>query len=340
MQNTPLNRCLSALLKPFYGGIGTILMFHRLCPPSPGVRRPEASALEFSPQELEQTILYFRRRDYDFVSLDQVAEILSAPKKRKKFVAFTFDDGYADVFTQGYPIFKKYNVPFTVNLISGFPDGQVILWWYWLEELLKFPSNLAFAVDGQSYAFDLQTLDGKNQAAAAIRRLVKFALPGQQEERIKAIFDSLQQDLYLKTTELALNWQQIRRMASDPLVTIGAHTQHHYVLSKLSEVDAGNEIVQSKLRIEEMIQKEVRHFAYPYGSANEAGQREFDLARKAGFLTATTTRFANLFAGHKENMHALPRLEVPRLGGVNGLDMALSGLATLRRNRLKRLVTL
>ena len=38
------------------------------------------------------------------------------------------------------------------------------------------------------------------------------------------------------------------------------------------------------------IGRPVRHFAYPYGKATDAGSREFALAKECGFETAVTFR--------------------------------------------------
>jgi len=49
-----------------------------------------------------------------------------------------------------------------------------------------------------------------------------------------------------------------------------------------------NELIQSK------IGKKVEYFAYPFGSKNEVGKREFEIVKKLGFKTATTTRNGNI----------------------------------------------
>ena len=52
------------------------------------------------------------------------------------------------------------------------------------------------------------------------------------------------------------------------------------------------------------------HFAYPYGDAGSAAQREFDMAEQLGFLTAVSTRKGVLFPEHGEHLHALPRISL------------------------------
>lgn len=48
------------------------------------------------------------------------------------------------------PIFKKYNVPYTIFVTTNFPDRQAILWWYILEDLLLDHTEIILS-DGKIY---------------------------------------------------------------------------------------------------------------------------------------------------------------------------------------------
>jgi peptidoglycan/xylan/chitin deacetylase (PgdA/CDA1 family) len=79
---------------------------------------------------------------------------------------------------------------------------------------------------------------------------------------------------------------QIKEIAADGLVEIGAHTVHHTWLKGLPLKTVQYEVVESKKILEAMIGKPVTSFAYPYGA--------FDLAAvnavaQAGFTSAVTT---------------------------------------------------
>ena len=83
-------------------------------------------------------------------------------------------------------------------------------------------------------------------------------------------------------SELAMSWDEIRQLAHDPLVTIGAHTRRHIPLGQLSYAEARVEIVESCARVAREIGRPCRHFSFPEG---DAGPREFELAREAGLST-------------------------------------------------------
>jgi len=137
-----------------------------------------------------------------------------------------------------------------------------------------------------------------------------------------------------------MSWEQVTRLSRDPLVTIGAHTMNHFKLNRLKAEEVGREIKASKTEIEQKTGNAVRHFAYPYGSRDEVGRREFDIAKTCGFKTMTTVREGNIFAGHRDHLDCLPRIEVTgRLQDLTFIDMRLCGLLSLTRTGLRRVVT-
>ncbi len=86
-----------------------------------------------------------------------------------------------------------------------------------------------------------------------------------------------------------MDWNEIRDLARDPLVTIGAHTCRHFAVAKLSEDEARAEISGSVARIEHELNRPCRHFSFPYGDRCSAGPRDFAIARALGLETAVTT---------------------------------------------------
>ena len=75
---------------------------------------------------------------------------------------------------------------------------------------------------------------------------------------------------------MALNWDDLQILKHEELVTLGAHTQHHYNLKALpnssdviDEIKRGYGILEEKAGLHPVV------FAYPYGSIHEADKREF-----------------------------------------------------------------
>jgi peptidoglycan/xylan/chitin deacetylase (PgdA/CDA1 family) len=86
-------------------------------------------------------------------------------------------------------------------------------------------------------------------------------------------------------SENAMSVEQIRALPQD-LVTIGSHTSSHPYLPKLGEDDARREISRSRAQIEEMLNRKVTLFSFPFGGFNE---KLVQLCRDAGYQRVFTT---------------------------------------------------
>ncbi len=312
-------------------------MFHRVCPE---VKRTiPASVIEITPEYFKQVINFFTTQGYSIVPIGEVPRLLSSSDRTNRFVVFTFDDGYIDNYTTVYPILKKHNIPFTIYVSTDFPDRQAVLWWYMLEELVQKNDRLDFTTIEGHMQLECRTLEEKILAAGVVRRLLKFSNPKQFSTIVDSLFKKHDIDPLVKVNSLAMSWSQIVELSKDPLVTIGAHSVHHYPLNLLELASAQSEILDSRRIIQERISKKVDHFAYPFGGRNEAGEREFGIVKNAGFITATTSRMANLFHAHARHLESLPRLDVPALQDLDTLNAALDGYIPARKNRLKRVIT-
>jgi peptidoglycan/xylan/chitin deacetylase (PgdA/CDA1 family) len=70
------------------------------------------------------------------------------------------------------------------------------------------------------------------------------------------------------------------------LIRLGSHTKTHPFLPKLSDEDAQNEIFLSRVKLEQMLGREFRLFAFPYGAFND---RLVRICREAGYSRVFTT---------------------------------------------------
>jgi peptidoglycan/xylan/chitin deacetylase (PgdA/CDA1 family) len=329
----------SFITRRLYGGIGYILMLHRVCPPVPGIRLVDNAGMEMTPKKLEAIIRFFKNRDYEFISPDQLVERLPNKNNKRKFVIFTFDDGYADNYLHAYPVFKKHDVPFTIYVTTSFPDREAILWWYLLEDLLLEKDRLVIKTGSGEREFHCSSLNEKEETFRDIRSIIMNVSTNDYLETVAGIFEPYGIDVYRKTSELTLSWEQIARLSRDHLVTIGAHTVNHYTLSKLSPAEVKKEILESKRRLESHLGREVHHFAYPYGGKEEAGKREFDLVKECGFKTAVTARFAGVFPAHRQHLECLPRIFIHSGADDGFLKQVVNGTLTGMANRFRRVIT-
>jgi len=327
------------LLCPVLCGEGLILVMHRVVPEKSYPRIAANSRIEITLEFLEELINYFVSIEYEIISLDSVYQRLTDEVTGRPFVCFTFDDGYVDIFDNIHPLFMKYQLPYAVYVVSDFPDRKSVLWWYMLEDLVLQHNALSFRYAEQDFSFKTRNATEKEAAYAKIRELILSGPQDQMTEVLDAVFSpySITAADY---NDLQMNWNQVVELSREPLVTIGAHTVHHYNLKQLTADQVRWEIQTSKERLEEKIGRPIEHFAYPYGSRDEVGKREFDLAAESDFKTMVTVREGNIFSEHAAHLSCLPRVEITgRHQNLTLVDVRRCGVVSLLRHGLSRVIT-
>lgn len=296
------------LLAPYTQGTGLIFTLHQVRPEEDKAFAPNR-ILEVTPEFLDAVLDQVQEAGLDVVSLDEAMRRLNEGDERR-FVCFTFDDGYRDNLHYAYPLFKRRGLPFTLYVPTDYPDGRGELWWLALEEIVRRANAIELCRNGELWQLPTATLAEKERAFEEIYWWLRSLDEATQRSIVRILADRYDVDMQAMTRELIMNWDEIRQLAADPLVTIGAHTKGHYTLAKLSPEKAREEMVGSADRLEQELGVRPRHFSYPYGDASSAGQREFALARDAGFDTAVTTRKGMLFPAHLRHRTALPRVSL------------------------------
>ncbi len=81
------------------------------------------SSLFVRVSEFENQMKYLSENGYTPIFASEIAEA----KKYAKPVIITFDDGYTDVYTNAFPILKKYNLKANIYMISAWINGEVYM---------------------------------------------------------------------------------------------------------------------------------------------------------------------------------------------------------------------
>ena len=114
-------------------------------------------------------------------------------------------------------------------------------------------------------------------------------------------------DAALGMAKAALMSGEEMRAWVDAGMEVGSHSCSHADLSRLSLAEARHELLQSKSDLENLLQKPVTQFCYPYGHFSPEHEA---LVSQAGYEAATTTHRGRACA--TDRMTALPRVPVVR----------------------------
>lgn len=286
------------------GAIGLVYMLHHITKKNPnGI--PTNEDLKVSPRFLEKIIIKYKKQGFSFVSLDELSEIIASEKTPEHpFIAFTIDDGYLDNYTKALPIFERQQVPFTIFVATDFIDQKAILWWDILEDLIL--KNDSIHIGGKE--FRCRTFQEKWDVFRILRKIILCIDPKKLKEALEELFSYYKIDWYEPIKRQAMTWEQVKSISQHPLCTIGGHTISHTVLNQLNEKEFHQEVSGGIEKLQAVIGKPIHHFAYPYGSPNEIGEREYKLISKYGFKTIFSSYGGCITNENKHNTTHLPRV--------------------------------
>lgn len=277
--------------------------------------------------KLEWILRQLRQQELDFVTLDEAVERLALPSARP-FVAFTFDDGFADTLTRALPLMEKFSAPFTVYVPTGMIARDLDAWWFGMAALIRSRDQIELPGLGRFGCADRPSKQHTYTAVeTAIHRNFDL-LPALREAlaaagiRIPALVDAE-----------ALTEKQLRTLAQHPLVTVGGHTTTHPNLARAPAATVRTEMAENRKFLQELTGMPVAHNAYPFGHSGACGEREADISRSLGFRTAVTTHPGMIFPEHRHHLHALPRVCLTRHENASMLHCKLNGLSRAINSR-------
>ncbi len=259
-----------------------------------------------SAAQLAEMVTSLRRNGWDIVGLDEALRRIAEPISGRPFVVLTFDDGYRDTLSRALPVLHRLDAPFTVYVPTGAPTRELYVWWLGLRVLIR--SRDEIAIDCMERRFSCGDLAGK---IAALRTIAAWVHHDYRRTRnLAPTFAAYGISLASVADEYFMNADELRAFARLPLVTIGAHTTSHAALSTLQSDQARSEMAENRSYLEQLLDRNIVHFAYPYGDERACGAREAAIARELGFASAVTVGASPIFAEHCNRIHSLPRIAV------------------------------
>lgn len=291
-----------------------ILMYHRF---------PRCSERDFQRQ-----CAYLASR-YRVVSLEDAADRLLRNESVADLAVITVDDGYADFHDVAYPVLRRYKLPATLFVTTGFvnrtdwmPGDRVR--YHFARPGIEHVRVTDDAGTVRSYATK------SKQNGAELREYLK-RIPERTKRRMLAEMDGnlpVPEGAALPAEYRPCTWDQLRELAAGG-ISIGAHTVTHPILSRLEHPDeVEREILASKAELENRLQRPVTSFAYPNGLREDISQASVDCVR-ANFQAAVTAVYGLNAPG--SDVHELFRLPCEPDFPVRQLARLLAGPVRLSR---------
>jgi peptidoglycan/xylan/chitin deacetylase (PgdA/CDA1 family) len=273
----------------------SILIYHRVLPERDPMRAGEPTVDEFDSQ-MRVLHEYFHP-----LPLVDAVERLRAGTLPDGAVCVTFDDGYADNEIYAMPVLKKYRIPATVFVSTGFLNGGRM----WNDSVIEVLRSYKDEVlDLRELDLDCYTLHSTEQRLDAVDSILRQIKHFDPQKRI-ALVNEIQKRGPKLPDDLMLTDAQIQSLAHNG-VTIGAHTVNHPILSSISGENARSEIQESKQYLETLLQEPIDVFAYPNGRPELDYTNEHrNLVSELGFKVAVSTHWG--VSTTQSDRYQLPR---------------------------------
>jgi peptidoglycan/xylan/chitin deacetylase (PgdA/CDA1 family) len=314
--------------RPFtsrYSGKVQILMFHRIVAQH-GEGRIDNDGIELTEHYLDYLIGFYLQKGFTPIAINDLQRVLT-DKSSRRYVAFTFDDGYYDNLEKALPIFERHRVPFAVYIPTDFITRKQFAWWYFIEDVIRDHTSITYLYKGEEKTAGIERKDQKDAFFMALRTMIQ-----EDAATLAALMERYRPDMNAYHN-LFLNAEQLAQLAAHPLVTIGSHSVTHPSLAKLSDEASYKEIIDSKKELESLIGKAVNHFSYPFGTVNDVSERELKHAKDAGYLTALTTVYGDVHAN--SDLYHLPRIWTSEHNQETELLKSIFGINAYRLRKQK-----
>ncbi len=292
----------------------TILNYHRVAQPGDGL---DDGVVDATPEVFDGQMALVRRF-FTPVRIDDLLAYVHGEPMPPNPVLVTFDDGYRDNLAVAEPILRRHGIRATFFVATNFVRERRLFWWDALaylagastreELILNFPQPSRLPL-------------GK-QRAQSIRKLLRI---------VKDTYD-LDLDAFIGEVARAasVEWTpEIERgLADKSLMTrdevlqlgrtmdIGSHTRSHRVLDTLRPDRLQDELLGSRLELEDWIGQPVRAVSYPVGKTIRDKPLILDAVREAGYEIGFAAGGGSNHLDRRSHRFDLSRISIDRDVGV------------------------
>ena len=259
----------------------SVLIFHRVLPEPDPLFPDEMHARRFD------TLCGWLAQWFNLLPLDQAVARLKAGTLPARAACISFDDGYADNHHVAMPILLRHGLTATFFIATRFLDGGRM----WNDTIIESIRVCAAPVlDLSSLGLGCHALGSIDERRVAIVALIDQIKYRPVAERITVT----EQIAHLARVELPqdlmMTSQEVKAMRQAGM-QIGAHTESHPILARLTDEQARQEILGSKHALEQLLGENVGLFAYPNGKPGEDyTPQSVELVRALGFDAAVSTQ--------------------------------------------------
>ncbi|MFH0844003.1 MAG: polysaccharide deacetylase family protein, partial [Pseudomonadota bacterium] len=263
-----------------------VLNYHRIRPDDPNFFTPfDDGTFTIGASQFAVQVGWLKQNARIFSEKDLINGVHLREKPSKPGILITFDDGYRDNYEIAYPILKDHNVPATFFIPTKLIHSRQLGWWDLIAYLIKHSPRPDIRFEGERFSLE----GDRRHAIDFFHRKMKLEKYERTRHLIEDLRDICEVDFpgeEIQDQQL-LTWDQVMTMAED-LITIGSHTHTHRVLATLDPTSQKEELILSKLVLEQKLGRRVDSVAYPVGGPEHFTEETRLIAIECGYRIGFT----------------------------------------------------
>jgi peptidoglycan/xylan/chitin deacetylase (PgdA/CDA1 family) len=226
----------------------------------------------------ENCICWLQKNGFRFISVDELHQISSGEKPFPRgAIILTVDDGWRNNKENIAEVANKYEIPVTIFVSTEPVETGNAFWWSYIS---------------------------KGNETGIIKAQVGELKKVPNDDRLKLVELA---KVNMKLDREALTREELSGISETKFVSIGSHTVTHPILTKCSDDKALFEIFESRKILENWLNREIVHFAYPNGTYS---QREMEILKICGYQMAFTTNPKYITRQNITQAYSIPRVDI------------------------------
>jgi peptidoglycan/xylan/chitin deacetylase (PgdA/CDA1 family) len=255
----------------------------------------------------------FIAQEYQVMGLrDVVNRISRGLPLPDRAAVVTFDDGFRSVYTHAFPVLARYQVPFTVFLVTSLVGTDQPIWTDRLFSALMRTEAPSVTCAGRRFPL----LSPRDRAAAysCLGAHLKNIEDAARVSALGAIFAAVGDCPDALPAFRLMNWEEVAQLERSGLAHFGSHSHTHPILSRCDSLHQRREMAQSRDALLEHLGV-ADLFAYPNGTQDDFGQVTKQLLADSRYVGAVSTipglnpRNADIYEFRRVNVGATTSFE-------------------------------
>ena len=232
-----------------------------------------------------KTQINYIKKHFQIVTSSELIESLRRGDFSQNTAAINFDDGFRSYSDIVVPFLREQQIPSTIFLVNSVLDGEI-----------PIRNKLAFCLNNEARSDFLSAwqkiIDKEDEADVDFSRMENSDILSWGKQAITKELEEVVAIFYKKYirgnhhSHPFLDRNEALELKQETYVEFGSHTLHHLMLSQLNPEEQQYEIIEGHKNLEQFLEMELFHFAYPHGGQSHFNETSEMLVRKYKRITA------------------------------------------------------